>query len=318
MKFGFYLPNNGPAAQPDALAEIAKQGDELGFHSMVVGDHVLVPKKIDSPYPYTVGGEFPGGETGEYLEQLTLLTFLAGITQRIRLVPSVMIVPYRNPLLAAKMLATLDVLSKGRLTLGVGVGWMEEEFVALDTPPFAERGEVTNEYLQIFKELWTSDNPSFDGKYYQFSGIDFLPRPVQKPHPPIWVGGQSRRAMRRAAQLGNGWHPVGAIPAAPLEPEDLAGDLVSLNRYAEAAGRDPGELDVAIKAPLYDSSLPSSGSPTNRDRRRFSGQPEQILQDIQTYAEVGVTHTIFDIRSSDLNQTTDRLAWFAEEIITKG
>ena len=223
-----------------------------------------------------------------------------------------MIVPYRNPLLAAKMLATLDVLSKGRLTLGVGVGWMEEEFVALDAPPFDQRGEVTNEYLQIFKELWTSDNPSFNGKHYQFSGIDFLPRPVQKPHPPIWVGGQSRRAMRRAAELGNGWHPVGAIPAAPLKPEDLAGDLVSLRRYAEAAGRDPGDLDVAIKAPLYDSSLSSGG-----DRRRFSGQPEQILQDIQTYADVGVTHTIFDLRSQDLNQTTDKMTWFAEEILAK-
>ena len=317
MEFGFYLPNNGPTAQPDALAEIAKPGDELGFHSMVVGDHVLVPEKIDSPYPYTVGGEFPGADTGEYLEQLTLLTFLAGITQKIRLVPSVMIVPYRNPLLAAKMLATLDVLSKGRLTVGVGVGWMEEEFVALDAPPFAERGEVTNEYLRIFKELWTNDNPSFHGKYYRFSGINFLPRPVQKPHPPIWVGGQSRRAMRRAAELGDGWHPVGAIPAAPLEPEDLADDLVTLYRYAEAAGRDPGELDVAIKAPLYDLGSPSSGSPSNKDRRRFSGRPEQILQDIQTYTDVGVTHTIFDIRSSDLNQTTDRMAWFAEEIITK-
>jgi len=312
MEFGFYLPNNGPTAQPDDLAEIAKHGDRLGYHSMVVGDHVLVPKQIDSPYPYTVSGEFPGGETGEYLEQLTLLTFLAGITQKIRLVPSVMIVPYRNPLLAAKILATLDVLSKGRLTLGVGVGWMEEEFQALAAPPFSQRGEVTNEYLQIFKELWTSDHPAFSGEHYQFSGINFLPKPVQKPHPPIWVGGQSRRAIRRAAQLGNGWHPVGAIPAAPLEPEDLAGDLVSLRRYAEAAGRDPSELDVAVKAPLYDPGTPSSG-----DRRRFSGMPDQILQDVQTYAEMGVTHTIFDIRSVDLNQTTDRMAWFAEEIIRK-
>ena len=255
---------------------------------------------------------FPG-QAGEYLEPLSLMGFLAGITQKIRLVPSVMIVPYRNPLLAAKILATLDVLSKGRLTLGVGVGWMEEEFQALDAPPFSQRGQVTNEYLQIFKELWTNDNPSFDGEHYQFSGINFLPKPVQKPHPPIWVGGQSRRAIRRAAHLGNGWHPVGAIPAAPLEPEDLAGDLVTLRRYAEVAGRDPSELDVAIKAPLYDPGTPSSSG-----RRRFSGTSDQILRDVQIYADMGVTHTIFDIRSEDLNQTTDRMAWFAEEIIDKG
>ncbi|MEE3004203.1 MAG: LLM class flavin-dependent oxidoreductase, partial [Chloroflexota bacterium] len=165
-------------------------------------------------------------------------------------------------------------------------------------------------YLQAFKELWTSDNPTFDGKYYQFSDINFLPKPVQKPHPPIWVGGQSRRAIRRAAELGNGWHPVGAIPAAPMEPEDLAQNLVHLRRYAEGVGRDPAELDVAMKAPLYDPDVAGSDG-----RRRFSGEPEQVLQDIQTYADIGVTHIIFDIRSEDSNQTTDRMTWFGEDIM---
>jgi probable F420-dependent oxidoreductase len=276
---------------------------------MVAGDHILVPESINSPYPYTVGGEFPGGESGEYFEQLTLLTFLAGVTRQIRLVPSVMIVPHRPPLLAAKVLTTLDVLSQGRLILGVGVGWMEEEFQALGAPPFAERGAVTNEYLQAFKELWVSDNPTFEGKYCRFSNLKFLPKPVQKPHPPIWVGGQSRAALRRA-QLGNGWHPVGAIPATPLEPEELAQNLAVLRRYAERAGRDPAELDVSMKSPLYDAAPTSSGL-----RRRFSGAPEQILQDVQTYADVGVTHLIFDIRGSDLNQALERLEWFSEEII---
>jgi probable F420-dependent oxidoreductase len=310
MKFGFYLPNNGPTARPEPLAEIARRGDELGFYCMVAGDHILVPGDIESPYPYTVGGQFPGGASGEYLEQLTLLTYLAGVTRNIRLVPSVMIVPYRPPLLVAKVLATLDVLSQGRLTLGVGVGWMEEEFEALGSPPFAERGEVTNEYLRAFKELWTSDSPTFEGKYCRFANIKFLPKPVQKPHPPIWVGGQSRRAIRRAAELGNGWHPVGAIPAAPLEPEDLSQSLALLRRYAERAGRDPAELDVSIKAPLYDSA-PAAGTP----RRRFSGSPEQIRQDVQTYADIGVTHIIFDIRGANLNQALERLDWFARDIM---
>jgi probable F420-dependent oxidoreductase len=310
MKFGFYLPSSGPTARPDPLAEIARRGDQLGFHCMVAGDHILVPKTVESPYPYTVSGEFTGAQSGEYFEQLTLLSFLAGITRRIRLVPSVMIVPYRNPLLAAKMLATLDVLSQGRLTLGVGVGWMEEEFVALDAPPFEERGAVTNEYLRAFKELWTSDNPTFEGKYCHFSDINFLPKPVQKPHPPIWVGGQSRQAIRRAAELGNGWHPVGAIPAAPLEPEELAENVATLRRYAQRAGRDPAEIEVTMKAPLYDSWAPSAGS-----RRRFSGAPEQLLQDVDAYAQVGVSHIIFDIRSADLNQSLERMAWFAQEVM---
>ena len=312
MQFGFYLPNNGPTAQPKPLGEIAQAGDQMGFHCMVLGDHIIVPKRIDSRYPYTVGGEFSGSETGEYLEQLTVLAFLAGITQRIRLVPSVMIVPYRNPLLTAKMLATLDVLSEGRLTLGIGVGWMEEEFVALDAPPFAERGAVTDEYVRAFKELWTSDNPTFEGNYCRISDIDFLPKPVQKPHPPIWVGGQSRRAIRRAAELGYGWHPVGAIPAAPLEPEELAQDLATLQRYAERAGRDPSEIEVAMKAPLYDRGATAGGA-----RRRFSGEVEQVLQDVQTYADIGVSHIIFDARGSDLNQTLERMAWLAEEVISQ-
>ena len=312
MQFGFYLPSNGPTARPSALAEMARRGDELGFYCMVAGDHILVPRHVDSPYPYTVGGEFPVGESGEYFEQLTLLTFLAGITHRIRLVPSVMIVPYRNPLLTAKVLATLDVLSNGRLTLGVGVGWMEEEFVALDAPPFRERGAVTDEYLMAFKELWTSDNPTFDGKYCRFSNLDFLPKPVQQPHPPIWVGGQSRPAIRRAAELGNGWHPVGAIPAATLEPEELAQDIATLHRHAEGIGRDAAELDVALKAPLYDAAATSGGP-----RRRFSGEPDQILQDVQTYADLGVSHLIFDVRSSDLSHTLERMAWFAEEVMAQ-
>jgi len=312
MKFGFYLPNHGPTAQPEPLATIARRGDDLGFYCMVAGDHILVPKEIESPYPYTVGGEFPGGDRGEYFEQLTLLTYLAGVTTRIRLVPSVMIVPYRPPLLAAKILATLDVLSRGRLILGVGVGWMEEEFEALGAPPFAERGAATNEYLLAFKELWTSDSPSFAGKYCQFSDVQFLPKPVQKPHPPIWVGGQSRAAIRRAAELGNGWHPVGAIPAVPLEPEELAENLATLHRFAERAGRDPAELDVAMKTPLYDPGTGSGGP-----RRRFSGTTEQVLQDIQTYSDVGVSHIIFDIRGADLGQALERLDWFAGDIMAQ-
>lgn len=313
MRFGFYLPNSGPTARPEPLAAIARKGDELGFYCMVAGDHILVPREINSTYPYTADGRFHAGGAAEYLEQLTLLTYLAGITHSIRLIPSVMIVPYRNPLLAAKILATLDVLSGGRLTLGVGVGWMEEEFEALDAPPFAERGAVTNEYLQAFKELWTSDEPSFEGKYCHFSNIHFLPKPVQQPHPPIWVGGQSRAAMRRAARLGDGWHPVGAIPAAPLEPEELAQNIGLLHRYAEAAARNPEELEVSMKAPLYDAGATPSGAA----RRRFSGETEQMLQDIQTYEDVGVSCIIFDIRGNDLNRSLERLEWFAEEVMSR-
>ena len=312
MEYGFYLPNSGAGVEPNALSDIAKLGDRLGFFCMVMPDHVLQPNQVNSTYPYSLTGDIlEAGQSGdgEWPEQITTLAYLAGITDQIKLVTSVMIIPYRNPILTAKMLSTLDMLSKGRLILGAGVGWMEEEFELLNTEPFAERGAVTNEYLRAFIELWTSDNPTFEGKYVNFSDITFLPKPVQKPHPPIWIGGQSKPAIRRAAQIGNAWHPVGAIPAAPLEPEELAENLVLLHDYAEKAGRDPSQIQVSVKAPLYDSN--NSDGP----RRRFTGSPDQVRQDVQTYSDVGVTHLIFDFRTADPHQTEDRMAQFSEEVM---
>jgi len=312
MEYGFYLPNSGAGAEPDALADIAKQGDRLGFYCMVMPDHILQPNQVDSTYPYSLTGDIlAAGQSGdgEWPEQITTLAYLAGVTERIRLVTSVMIIPYRNPILTAKMLSTLDMLSKGRLILGAGVGWMEEEFELLDAPPFAERGAVTNEYLRAFIELWTKDNPKFEGKYVNFSDITFLPKPVQKPYPPIWIGGQSKPAIRRAAQIGDCWHPVGAIPAAPLEPEELAENLVLLRDYADKAGRDPSKIQVSVKAPLYDSG-DSSGP-----RRRFTGSADEVRQDVQTYSDVGVTHLIFDFRTGEPKQTEDRMARFADEVM---
>ena len=312
MEYGFYLPNSGASAEPDALADIAKLGDRLGFYCMVMPDHILQPNQVNSTYPYSLTGDIlAAGQSGdgEWPEQITTLAYLAGVTERIRLVTSVMIIPYRNPILTAKMLSTLDMLSKGRLILGAGVGWMEEEFELLNTEPFAERGAVTNEYLRAFIELWTKDDPKFEGKYVNFSDITFLPKPVQKPYPPIWIGGQSKPAIRRAAQIGDCWPPVGAIPAAPLEPEELAENLVLLHQYAEKAGRDPAIIQVSVKAPLYDAG-DSSGP-----RRRFSGSSDEVRQDVQTYADVGVTHLIFDFRTGDPKQTEDRMAQFSEEVM---
>ena len=312
MEYGFYLPNSGAGAEPDALADIAKQGDRLGFYCMVMPDHILQPNQVDSTYPYSLTGDIlAAGQSGdgEWPEQITTLAYLAGVTERIRLVTSVMIIPYRNPILTAKMLSTLDMLSKGRLILGAGVGWMEEEFELLDAPPFAERGAVTNEYLRAFIELWTKDNPKFEGKYVNFSDITFLPKPVQKPYPPIWIGGQSKPAIRRAAQIGDCWHPVGAIPAAPLEPEELAENLVLLRDYADKAGRDPSPIQVSVKAPLYDAG------DSNGPRRRFTGSADAVRQDVQTYSDVGVTHLIFDFRTGEPKQTEDRMARFAEEVM---
>src|SRR5213594_1222534 len=219
MRYGFYLPTRGQTATPEALETLVKRGESLGFASVMIADHLVFPVTIKSRYPYTVSGDFPG--QGDVLDQLSLMAFVAAKTTRLRLVTSVMIVPYRNPVLTAKMLATIDVLSRGRVTLGVGVGWLREEFAALDAPDFTRRGAVSNEYIQIFKTLWTQEPATFSGEFYQFNELHCLPHPVQKPHPPIWIGGHSPAALRRAARYGDGWHPVGANPAVPLRPHEL-------------------------------------------------------------------------------------------------
>jgi len=311
MHYGFYLPTRGQATTPDDLETLVQRGEAYGFHSVMIADHIALPIDIQSPYPYTVSGMFPGH--GDAMEQLTLMTFVAAKSTTLRLVTSVMIVPYRNPVLAAKMLATIDVLSRGRVTVGVGVGWLREEFEALDAPDFTRRGAVSNEYIQIFKTLWTQDPATFTGEFYQFKALHCLPHPVQKPHPPLWIGGHSRAALRRAAQYGDGWHPVGANPAVPLRPHELETALGDLKRLTEAAGRDPEALTISYKAPLYDVSLTTEPQ-VGLERRPFSGTTDQVIADIATYARLGVSELIFDFRSESLSESLERMEHFATVI----
>jgi probable F420-dependent oxidoreductase len=306
MRYGFYLPTRGHTATPDALETLVTRGEALGFSSVMIADHIVFPAKVESKYPYTADGRFPG--QGDALEQLALMAFVAAKTSRLRLVSSVMILPYRNPVFTAKALATIDVLSRGRVTVGVGVGWLREEFEALDAPDFERRGSVSDEYLRIFKLLWTTSPASFAGEFYQFTDVQCLPLPVQKPHPPIWIGGHSRAALRRAARLGDGWHPVGANPAVPLGPDDLRASLDELARLTDAQGRDPKTLTISYKAPVYDTDKPIAG----RDRRPFAGSVEQIHEDIDAFGQLGVSELIFDFRSERLDQSLERMERFAK------
>jgi len=297
-KYGFTLPGRGHLATPERLGIIARKGEEFGFDTLLTGDHILVPKNISSVYPYTEGGEFPGSGSGESMEQITLLSYIAGQTSKIRLVTSVLIVPHRNPLIAAKSLATLDLLSEGRLVVGVGVGWMREEFQALGLPPFEERGAVTDEYIRAFKVLWTEDDPHFQGKYISFDDISFLPKPVQKPHPPIWVGGESRPALRRTAELADGWYPLGSNPTFPMgTPEQLKAGLERLAGYAERFGRDPSTIETIYRTHQFELLKQAAGP----DRLPFVGDADQIAGDIRQYQDMGVTSMIWDF----LRQTDD-------------
>lgn len=308
MRYAFYAPTRGRTATPEALQTLLARGEALGFSSVMIADHVVFPTRVTSTYPYTVTGAFPGH--GDALEQLALAAFVAAKTHRLRLVTSVMILPYRNPVFTAKALATIDVLSSGRLTVGVGVGWLQEEFEALGAPPFKERGAVSDEYLEIFKTLWTTMPASFSGAYHSFTDVQCLPAPVQTPHPPIWIGGHSAAALRRAARYGDGWHPVGGNPAVPLRPLEFAALVAELRRLCEAEGRDPDAMTISFKAPVYDTAA-VGGS----DRLPFSGTPGEILDDVETYTKLGVSELVIDFRSDDLLASLERMDRFATDIM---
>jgi len=310
MRYGFYLPTRGQTATPEALETLVQRAEALGFSSVMIADHVVFPVAINSKYPYTVTGAFPG--QGDALEQLSLMAFIAGKTRTLRLVSSVMIVPHRNPVVTAKTLATIDVLSHGRVTVGVGVGWLREEFQALGAPDFDRRGAVSDEHIRIMKTLWTECPASFTGQFYRFEAVQCLPAPVQKPHPPIWVGGHSPAALRRVARLGDGWHPVGANPAVPLRAPELEAALDELRRLTEAEGRDPSRLTISYKAPVYDPAQPLDAR--TGERRPFSGSPGEVESDIVTFARLGVSEIVFDFRGERLEDSLERMERFAPVI----
>ncbi len=309
MRFGFYLPTRGPAATREGVLALARQGERLGLHSAMIADHIVFPVESASNYPYTLDGRHPGG--GDALETFSILGVVAGATERLRLVTSVLVLPYRNPVLTAKMVASLDVMSGGRVTLGVGVGWLKEEFEALGSPDFNKRGAVTDEWIAIFKQLWSQSPASFTGKYYSYSNIRAEPYPLQKPHPPIWVGGHSRAALRRTARYGDGWHPVGAIAASPLPPQEMRQHMETLKRLTEAEGRDFSALTISCKAPLYDTAIPDRDG----SRRSFSGNVDEIADDIRSFAAIGVHELILDFRGESIAESIARLQHFATEVI---
>jgi probable F420-dependent oxidoreductase len=223
----------------------------------------------------------------------------------------VLILPYRNPVLTAKMVSTIDVLSRGRITLGVGVGWLREEFEALSAPDFDKRGAVSDEYIAIFKKLWSPGPVEHHGTHYSFGPLRAEPLPVQKPHPPIWIGGHSKAAIRRTARYADGWHPLGTVDTAELRPPEFSRMLDDLKRQAEAVGRDYRDINLAFVARLREAAQPISAN----DRMPFSGSAEQIIADTEAYRALGVTHLSFDFRRNTLQETLARMEWFAHEIM---
>lgn len=316
MKFGaFYNPFY---AQADEMVRFAQHAEALGFDSVMADDHVFPPKHWES-----------NGRETEW-DAHTILTYIAAKTSRIRLVYGCLVVPFRQPFTMAKAIASLDVLSQGRVTLGVAPGHLKREFAAFNIP-MEERGQIMDEYLEIMKGLWSSDDFSYSGKRYSARRLNLKPKPVQKPHPPIWVGGSSMRAVRRAVEFGNAWFPLhfAAIPeAAPgkaphekssynddATPDHIREGIAYARKLSKESGK-PFTMKVAILTGVIQVTDYEVVRPFSGKRFIFSkGNPDQVIRDLRRYAETGVEHFTVGFAGRTEQNYHNQMARFAKEVM---
>ncbi|MCB0988280.1 MAG: LLM class F420-dependent oxidoreductase [Acidimicrobiales bacterium] len=289
MRFGIAFANTGPLSDGPTAAGVARAAEAAGFESMWTVEHVLVPVDYRSTYPYAKGGRMPGGESVDIPDPLVWLAYVAASTTTLRLGTGILILPQRNPAIVAKEIASLDRLSGGRVELGVGVGWLEEEFDALGVP-FAGRGARTDAYIEAMRALWTGEEVSIDDGYHRWERAVSLPRPSAE-RIPVVIGGHSEAAARRAGRLGDGFFPGKGSPA------ELAHLFGVARRAAEDAGRDPDLLELTAGHPgvLGDDPL---------------GAVEEL-------ASLGVTRAIVPPMAWDPHGAEEAYSAFAERVINK-
>lgn len=315
MKVGVPVGNFGTFGRhggaPEQV-EVAVRAELLGFDSVWLHDHLFMPAAIGSRYPYNESGVAGFAYRQDIYDPLAMMAAIAVRTSRIDLGTSVLIVPYRNPLVLAKMLATLDQLSHGRVLLGIGVGWLEEEFAALGIADhYPVRGRVTDEWMRICLEMWTNDGPSsFDGRYHRFQKMGAFPKPRRSPHIPIWVGGKGEIAARRVARYGDGYHSITSTP------EELSAEIEIVHRELEKAGRDPSEIVISMLGPTI-----SLGGSARRDLPAvLSGSTQQITDGLAAYAGAGLEHSLAipvfaDTGVPTPERYTEAMQYLAEEVL---
>ena len=294
MRFGIWLPNCRHLATPEIIRTAALRAEALGYDSVWVSDHVVVPRANVANFGTTI------------FDPLVTLGVVAGATRRVRLGTTVLIVPYRHAVVTAKMIASLDALSDGRVIVGVGAGWVAAESAMLGVP-FAERGPMTDEYLRAMQELWTSPAPSFSGKYVQFHDLHFEPRPIQAPHPPIWVGGHSKAALRRTVELGAAWHPINRAP------EELRAGVAELARLSRARGRaTPPALTLRndVRILRAGETAPASA----HAGRVIAGEPAAVVDQIAELAACGVEELVLELLAADGPELDAQMVSFAERV----
>jgi len=297
MKIGVNLLNWGPGVSPDALARTTALIEALGYHLVMISDHVAPTPDVVAKYPTPLYDPF------------TTLGWLAAATRRVELGTTVIIIPYRSPLLTARMAATVDRLSGGRFIFGVGVGWAKQEFDALGVP-FTRRGAISNDYLEAIKTLWTQDVASYRGAFVSFQDVHTAPRPIRSPHPPIWIGGSSDAALRRTVRYGDAWHP-NRVRMDWLRDTGLP----KLRALADAERKPMPALCPRIRLELTESPLP--------DAQRLAGQGtlDQMRKDLEALQSLGAAYVLLDSAGDDPQSTRDQeplwrmLATLAEKIL---
>ena len=277
MKVGVILINFGPGVTPGSLKSWAQLSESLGYHLLMTSDHIAITPDVQSRYP------------APFFEPVSLLGWLAGVTDTMEIGTTVLIVPYRNPLEIARAFANVDQLSGGRFILGVGIGWAQEEFQGLRVP-FRSRGAITNEYLEAIKLLWTQDVASYEGKFASFKNVHTAPRPVQTPHPPIWVGGPSEAALRRTVCYGDAWHPI----RIRIDWFKESG-IPRLREIADEEGKAMPALCPRIRLRITDSPVP--------DEQRVAGEGslDQVHRDLAQLEELGCTYVVLDTYADDID-----------------
>jgi len=296
MKIGFSLPNIGPIGTAEAVTKVAQRAEALGYSSLWTIERLLYPVNPQRPYPGTPDGHLPEIYK-QVLDPLDALTYAAALTKRIRLGTSVLDMPYHNPVVLARRLTTIDVLSNGRLSVGLGLGWSKDEMDATNAD-ITKRGALADEFLPLLKAIWTTNPVEFHGKFFNVpkSYIDL--KPVQKPHPPIYMGAFVPAALKRLAKHADGWNPV-------FLPVPVMAEMFNTTKQmAKEAGRDPSAIAMVVHA-----GVDITEKPLGKDRPIFSGSLEQISDDVKASAKIGAEEVFFDPAFSRGGQALDR--WLA-------
>ncbi len=296
MKIGVTIPNNWGIADVRQVLAFGPLAEQLGFDSVWVMDHLF-----NNGY---VGDRL---QNKPYYHPMATLSHLSATTQRVLLGTSVLVLPYHNPVELAKYAASLDQMSEGRVVLGVGVGAMTEEFQALGIS-MRERGSLTNECIAIMKELWTNDEASYHSRRWNFDEIKFSPKPLQKPHIPLWIGGSSPGALKRVATLGDGWHPSG------VSPEEFSMGLREIHDLTRAAGRDPESLSMSMRVEVEVSPGPSSDRAASRSRLS-GGDTGEMIAGIEAYQTAGVEHIVLALNSGDVDKLKATMENIARSVL---